>query len=243
MIEDLSKGIRFGLAITYRCNMQCSMCNRFIDKFPWQQPSDLTVADVKEAGEMVIASSLKVNKVRVTGGEPTLHPQLKEICDSIRDDWKVAKYTHILTNGTTINKRPRDIWARYKDGDETTVKIHHPFSISPTDLGMSGPFGTELPCEQQTGCGRLFDAFGFSFCVISGSLGRLLRIDPYSKTPVMMGDKRICKHCIFSLPRKIRWRIWGRWRAGQQEAVTKTYQDAEDVFKLLPFRFKRWKER
>jgi len=242
VIEDQREPVRFGIVPTYRCNLKCEMCNRGIDKFPWQ-PSDLTADDVREAGEMVVAAGIRVNKVRITGGEPTLHHELKEICDITRDVWKVERCTTVLTNGTTRNTRPQGIWARYKGGDETTVKVHQPFSISPADLGLQGRYGTEWLCEQQKGCGRLFDAFGFSFCVLAGPIGRLLRIDPYSKTPVLKGDERICKHCIFSLPRKQRWKIWGAWREGKQEAVTKTYRDAEDAFRLLPFRFKRWRER
>lgn len=242
MIEDLSKGIRFGIVPTYKCNLHCAMCNRWLDKFNWPD-SDLTAGDVKEAGEMVIAAGLKVNKVRITGGEPTLHPQLVEICDITRDVWKVERCTTVLTNATTKATRPKQIWARYKSTDEKSEKIHYPMSISPADLGLQGDYGTKFPCEQQRGCGRLFDAHGFSFCVLAGSLGRLLRIDPYSRTPVLEGDPEICKHCLFSLGRKQRWRIWGRWMEGQQEAVTETYRRAEERFRQLPFRFKRWRER
>lgn len=242
MIEDRSKGIRFGIVPTYACNLKCNMCNRWLDKFNWPD-SDLTTSDVEEAGEMVVAAGIKVNKVRITGGEPTLHPRLAEICDITRDVWKVERCTTVLTNATTKATRPKQIWARYKSTDEKTEKIHHPFSISPNDLGLKGDYGTKYPCEQQMGCGRLFDAYGFSFCVLAGSLGRLLRIDPYSKTPVLEGDPRICKHCIFSVGRKMRWRIWSRWRAGLQEAATRTYRDAEDAFKMLPYRHVRWKER
>lgn len=240
MIEDLSKGIRFGVVPTYRCNMKCDMCNRGIDKFPWQK-SDLTVEDVKEAGEMLIATGLKVNKVRITGGEPTLHPQLKEICDVVRDVWQIQRMTAVLTNGSTKESRPRKIWARYKA--DVVEKMHRPYSISPADLGLRGDYGTKFPCEQQTGCGRLFDGFGFSFCVLAGSIGRMLRIDPYSKTPMTDGDERICKHCLFSLKRSTRWGIWTAWKEGKQEAVSKTYQDAYAAFQLLPFKFKRWKDR
>lgn len=245
MPEDLSKGIRFGIAPTYRCNLHCSMCNRWIDKFPWQDDCDLEAEDVREAGRMLKEAGLKVNKVRMTGGEPTLHPQLAEICDVVASEWGIARCTAVLTNGTTKGRRPLKINARYKDIDSKVgfVKNHRPFSISPSDLGLRGDYGTKWPCEQQTGCGRLFDAFGFSFCVIAGSLGRLLRIDPYSRTPVLKGDPEICKHCLFSLGRKQRWRIWGRWMEGQQEAVTETYRSAEERFRQLPFQFKRWRER
>ena len=242
MSEDQREPVRFGVVPTYRCNMRCDMCNRGIDKFPWQ-PSDLTAADVKEAGEMVIAAGIRVNKVRITGGEPTLHPELREICDITRDVWQVERCTTVLTNGTTKQTRPWGIWARYKGGDGTGPKEHFPTTISPADMGLSDRYGTEWVCDQQKGCGRLFDAFGFSFCVLAGALGRMLGIDPYSRTPVLKGDERICKHCIFSLSRKVRWRIWQAWRDGKQEPVTRTYQEAEDAYRLLPFRFKLWKER
>lgn len=246
-MEDLSRGIRMAIAPTYRCNLKCPRCNRWIDKFPWQGDCDLTVEEVREAGRMLKEAGIKVNKVRVTGGEPTLHPRLKEIVDVIADEWGVCRWTHVLTNGTTVKTRPRDIKAKYSGGKGVAVDFklsqHRPFTISPADLGLIGGHGTEFPCEQQTGCGRLFDAFGFSFCVIAGSLGRVLGIDPYSRTPVLKGDPEICKHCIFSIGRKARWRIWGAWMRGEQEAVTETWRRAEERFRMLPFRFKRWRER
>lgn len=246
MTEDLSKGIRFGVAPTYRCNLHCLMCNRWIDKFSWQGNSDVSVEAVRQAGLLLKEYGIKVNKVRVTGGEPTLHPQLKEIVDVIATEWGVCRWTHVLTNGTTAKTRPVDIKATYSGGSGvavgTKLSQHRPFSISPADLGMVGKYGTEWPCEQQTGCGRLFDAFGFSFCVIAGSLGRLLRINPYSRTPVLKGNPDICKHCIFSIGRKARWRIWGRWAEGKQEPVTETFAATEDRYRQEPFLFKLWSE-
>ena len=69
------------ISITDRCNFRCVYCMEPDVQF---QPRE----NVLTPGEIIrmarVAQSLGVRKIRLTGGEPTLHPQLTEIISGIR---------------------------------------------------------------------------------------------------------------------------------------------------------------
>lgn len=66
------KPIEASLAITYRCNLKCKMCNI------WQQPSE---SELQPEEYLKLPSSLKV--VNITGGEPFLRPDIDVIVKNL----------------------------------------------------------------------------------------------------------------------------------------------------------------
>jgi len=79
------------VAVTYRCNSRCIMCNT------WQFPSDKS----REIRPEDLKTLPPLNRVNVTGGEPFLRDDLGEILDVIR---KKAKRVVISTNGFATKK-------------------------------------------------------------------------------------------------------------------------------------------
>lgn len=231
--------IRYGISPTMRCNWACKMCNRFLDKFPWPDP-DLTVDEILEAGKMVELAGITINRIRVTGGEPTLHSDLPGVCDAILKSWKPERVIVVLTNGSNRIKEDGLPRVRWKRETSLSLKIHKPWTISPADLGLSGEHGTRWVCETQNGCGRGFDVHGFSGCVVIGAMGRMLGIDPYSREPSLWGHPDVCKHCLFSLSRKTRWGIWRDVANGALKFPTQTWAAAEQ---RGPMPLKMWRDR
>lgn len=79
------------LAVTYRCNSRCIMCNT------WKFPSDRN----REIGPGDLSSFPSVNRLNITGGEPFLRDDLGDILDVVR---KKAKRVVISTNGFATKK-------------------------------------------------------------------------------------------------------------------------------------------
>ena len=111
------------------------------------------------------------------------------------------------------------------------------------DLGLQPIFGFTRPCRIMIKCGRLFDAFGFSFCPNAGIRGRILRIDPYQPRPVLLGYPSMCQHCIFTLPTNQRTKLWQAVKDGKIEHPTKTYREGLERALEEPVKFKRFQER
>ena len=188
--------VRFGISLTYRCNATCSGCNRYLDVAAWPG-SDLEPEDLELGYQRVMEAGIKIKKVRITGGEPLLHPEFSKCLEMIGRTWN-SRYggrTVVFTNGL-IKLPPVNGWRYNVSGVGTEKDSHMLFPmVSPADLGRQPDCDSGRLCRRQHGCGRLFDAFGFSFCILAGPIGRMLGIDPYAGRPVLDMQKDICEHC------------------------------------------------
>ncbi len=86
----------YRVSITTKCNMQCVYCHNEGNK----EESELSLQDI----DSLLKNSVNVDlrSVRITGGEPTVHPQFTEICKLIKDKYKLQ--LGINTNAMDISK-------------------------------------------------------------------------------------------------------------------------------------------
>ena len=77
---------RFQINITYRCNLRCKWCIQFQDVLDWEDP-DIEPEDLAVAGRIAVEDGLKISMLRVSGGEPTLHPRFEDCYYAIRENW------------------------------------------------------------------------------------------------------------------------------------------------------------
>ncbi len=89
------------LAVTYRCNCRCIMCNT------WQHPSDRT----REIRAAELANLPQMVRLNITGGEPFIREDLAEILDVVK---KKAKRVVISSNGM-LTDRTLKIMSRHRD--------------------------------------------------------------------------------------------------------------------------------
>jgi len=213
-----------------------------LDHGRWED-SDITLEDLEEGYRRVVAAKVNFEKVRVTGGEPLYHPQFLECMELIQRTWNslYPARTCVFTNNT-LPLPPTKDW-RYRVSQDKATALQ-PSGISPADLGLHGRCGTTKGCHRQTGCGRLFDAYGFSFCIFAGAIGRAIGVDPYYPTPVFRGEEEICKHCPFSLGVKGAFKLFLAVKAGELKCPTKTYAEGLKKWKngSAP-QFAKFKER
>lgn len=98
LVDSHGRAIRdLRISITDRCNFRCIYCMepdvRFMPRHSLLTPGEF----VRVAR---VAESLGVRKVRLTGGEPTLHPRLREIIAGIRAATSVE--IAIITNASRL---------------------------------------------------------------------------------------------------------------------------------------------
>ncbi|MFZ9690427.1 MAG: GTP 3',8-cyclase MoaA [Phycisphaerales bacterium] len=95
------------LSLTDRCNFRCVYCMDPDVRFA--EPSSLLRGD-----EFIrigrIAASLGIRKVRLTGGEPTLHPELLSIASGLRDS--TGCEIALITNGSRGDRASVAAWRR-----------------------------------------------------------------------------------------------------------------------------------
>jgi uncharacterized radical SAM superfamily Fe-S cluster-containing enzyme len=69
------------LSITNACNLRCPIC------FTYNRDDriyHMSVEEMRQTVDWIVASSGRVDLINITGGEPTLHPQLLELLDVCR---------------------------------------------------------------------------------------------------------------------------------------------------------------
>jgi cyclic pyranopterin phosphate synthase len=105
------------ISITDRCNFRCVYCMEPDVQF---QPRE----NMLTPGEIIrmarVAQSLGVRKIRLTGGEPTLHPHLTDIISGIRaaTDMEIA----MISNGSLLTREKLSAWKR-AGLDRMTISI------------------------------------------------------------------------------------------------------------------------
>ena len=72
--------------VTYRCNARCSMCNRY--KAPSKPEEEIGIETIKKLPKMYFTN--------ITGGEPFIRTDLKDI---VRESYKKSDRIVISTNG------------------------------------------------------------------------------------------------------------------------------------------------
>ena len=107
LVDSHGRTIRdLRISITDRCNFRCVYYMDPDVRFAPQQEL-LTVAEIVRLAR--IAESLGIRKVRLTGGEPTLHPELERIIFGLRRATQLE--IALISNASQLN---RELLARWK---------------------------------------------------------------------------------------------------------------------------------
>ena len=105
------------ISITDRCNFRCVYCMEPDVQF---QPRENMLTPDEIIRMARVAQSLGVRKIRLTGGEPTLHPHLTEIISGIRaaTDVEIA----MISNGSLLTRQKLSAW-KCAGLDRMTISI------------------------------------------------------------------------------------------------------------------------
>lgn len=90
------------ISLTERCNLRCQYCmpSEGVELTP--KPQLLSQAEIIRLASLFVSSG--VNKIRLTGGEPTVRKDIEEICLQL-SNLKGLKNLAITTNGITLAKK------------------------------------------------------------------------------------------------------------------------------------------
>jgi hypothetical protein len=232
--------MQYQVNLTYRCNLKCGDCLQFIDVLPWPD-SDISLWQIRLGGRILVHHGIRVDYVRVSGGEPTVHPQFDECLSELLSGWTDSIL--VCTNAIKPIVRRRSVKYRKAPPGWRKRRRHQPCMVSPKDLGLRPVMGYNRPCGVTRRCGVLYDRHGFAPCGNAGCIGRVIGVDPYRKRPVMLGTKELCEHCVFSLPPVVKYRVWADVRSGVIEYPTETWRRGVERSEREPVVFHTIEER
>jgi organic radical activating enzyme len=100
----------------WHCNINCRWCSH---ASPTSQVRYARSAEVG-AGLAVLASFMRVDHMRLLGGEPLLHPDLVELVEVARSSG-ITETVRVLTNGLLLHTVPVEFWRLV---DEVHVSVY-----------------------------------------------------------------------------------------------------------------------
>lgn len=187
--------------ITYRCNMGCNGCDRVLDKAPTN--IDMSVDQIQSFVNELYYNNNQLKRIKLLGGEPTLHPELQSILEILTEySSKAGTKLQIATNGTqpldTITKFPNI--GIINSAKKSPVQDFYPFNISPIDtLFKYSDFS--IGCRQIETCGVGMNAYGFYPCTPGAAIDRVFGFNigrkeyPHFNNDMTDQLEVLCKHC------------------------------------------------
>ncbi|MBA7510228.1 GTP 3',8-cyclase [subsurface metagenome] len=193
--------------ITYACNLKCYNCDRSCSQAPSQER--MTVEQIRLFLDESIAGKIRWERIRILGGEPTLHPNLLEIIDMIRNwrlDYAPEALIELNTNGYGHRVRevlrliPDDIIIK-NSNKNCREQLFDSFNIAPSDkiAYQFADFRNGCYLAKMSGIG--LTPYGYYPCAPAGAIDRVFGFDTgRDRLPTEDDDlydqlKKFCRLC------------------------------------------------
>jgi len=164
--------------LTYKCNLRCKGCNRSCEQAP--DDIELPIDYIEKFVNRSIKREIEWKKIRLLGGEPTMHSKIQEILYLLADykEFYPRSRLEIVTNGQgrrvirNLLKVPPffHIEENKKQSDDV---YFYPFNLAPIDLTQLKNIDFRNGCSNLEECGISLTPLGYYPCAISGGIDRI----------------------------------------------------------------------
>ena len=188
--------------ITYKCDLNCTNCNRFCFLPPTTK--DMTLDDAR----LFVSQCKELNwspKIILMGGEPTLHKDIfefVEIAKEITDDIEIYSNCFRPQSKPILRKLKKlgvksPEWAYKPNGDVPLQNQNQ--MLAPIDFGVKN----HGPCDWHSSryykdigwnCGISVDSEGYSVCIVGGAVDGLLDLNLRTKDLKKIFDKKFAEY-------------------------------------------------
>ena len=207
------------IEITTACNLSCDNCDRCCGTAP--SPERMTVEQI----DRLCPSGL--GRIDLIGGEPTLHPDLLEICEIVKDR---AKKIRLTTNGVGphVDKVLASLpsWVQVRNSaKENGQADFESFTMAPCDVQPQEEY---LACSIPWRCGMALTRYGFFLCGAGAAVARVHGIPvsrgyDMTREDMILQQRSLCRLC------------------GHSRSTVKTVKDSE-ISEKWEEAFKRYKK-
>ena len=218
--------------ITYKCNLKCINCNRSCA----QAPSDIEMplAHIEAFLQQSIEQKIAWKRIRILGGEPTLHSCIMDIVDLLIDYQRYHNPAVRLVLGTNflgdrvcqvLEKLPEQI-AIKSTWKTSRVNLFKPFNVAPADRRFNRFSDYSCGCRIIEDCGLGLTPSGYYMCAVAGGIDRIFGFHLGRRTIPDESDTlsdqmtvfcRYCGHFGFQWPTR-KTRISKTWQSAYRRA-------------------------
>ena len=219
--------------ITYRCNLKCINCNRSCRQAPSNE--QMTVEQIQNFIKESIDNNVKWERIRVMGGEPTLHPNIFEILNLLleyKKGYSPDTCIELVTNGfgkivnDILSKVPKEIEIE-NSSKESKVQLFDPFNMAPKDSIVYKYADYSNGCQVISVDGIGLTPYGYYPCAVAGGIDRIFGFDIGRKKLPSAGDSMTDQLEVFC-------KLCGHFRAAKRtnrELMSPTWKIAYENYK------------
>lgn len=168
--------------LTYLCNLRCNNCNRSSAQAPDAVHISLTA--IREFVDQSIREDRRWNRIRLLGGEPTLHPDFLTIITEIERyiAHNPSVLVEVVTNGfgskvtRMLSEIPATISIENSDKTDSIQPSFGPFNLAPQDSRWYRFADYRNGCSIASSCGIGLTPQGYYPCAVAGGIDRVLGI-------------------------------------------------------------------
>ena len=220
---------------TYDCNLKCINCNQSCRQAPSNEC--MSVEQIEKFVEESKGQGRRWELIRVLGGEPTLHPQIRDILELLlayKRDYSSNTTIHFYTNGLgpkvngVLAKIPEDI--RIMNSKKTSVaQKFFSINVAPADEQVYKELNYLNGCHVTTFCGIGLTRYGYYQCEVAGSIDRVFGLDigrkelPPSTDQMFDLFEVFCKYCGYFKHENART---------DEEVISPTWRKAYEAYQI-----------
>ena len=194
--------------LTYRCNMRCNDCNRSVTQAP--ENTQLSRKDIETYIQEWIAQDHQWERVRLLGGEPTLHREFLTIVDDLRAYRRAhapKMVIEVISNGfgarvnAVLEQIPSDIKVVNTNKTSNIQPVHHTFNRAPCDFTEHDNSNFSNGCFVTEFSGTGLSPTGYYHCAVAGGIDRILGLNigrkvlPTSDDEMRAEMEALCRYC------------------------------------------------
>jgi len=175
--------------ITYKCNLNCINCNRSCTQAP--SNIEMPLSEIEAFLKQSIEEKILCKRIRLLGGEPTLHSRIFDIIDLLTGYKEMHNPSVRLVLCTNFyGKQVRRAIEKMPDAivikstlKSSRVNLFRPFNVAPVDAIYNRFSDYTFGCRIIEDCGMGLTPSGYYMCAIAGGIDRIFQYN--------MGRKKI----------------------------------------------------
>ena len=221
--------------ITYKCNLKCINCNRSCSQAP--SNIEMPVAQIVAFIEQSIEKRITWQRIRILGGEPTLHSRFLDIIELLLDyQRRHNPAVRLVLSTNFFGDRVRQVLVKLPKTitikstlKSSRVNLFKPFNRAPVDTQINRFSDYSCGCRIIEDCGLGVTPSGYYVCAVAGGIDRIFGFGLGRKqipdkcdtlTDQMSAFCRYCGHFGFQWPTR-RARISKSWQSAYRQLNTK----------------------
>lgn len=193
--------------LTYICNLKCNNCNRSCAQVPSEEY--ITLDQIQKFVDESIKWKVYWHKIRLLGGEPTLHPNfldIIQILNQYKRDFSPDTRIEVVSNGYgskvnyMLSRLPNYIIVENSKKDGSSP-LFFSFNMAPKDQLKYKFADFTNACWITEVCGMGLTPLGYYPCAVGGGIDRIFKLNlgtknlPSSNDDLLYSLNKLCRYC------------------------------------------------